>query len=225
MLSYHWSIPLKPIGTKIETPQIKKIQPFPQIMYVLFELSICPSVDLHSFGSVIVPRWRCLFSGLILLLVHSNDFCLKLQTELMLPADDVGRREQNKLQNQKKYKLNGVKNPAGICALWCWTIFWGSSQRVKPSLMTSSLLPASLWHNWLYPARQWAGCMASYLPSGLLLVFWTLVNEIQPILRCTHSSVMPNLSPFTHPYLRGQVERPEEKSQQASRHHGDNWEG
>lgn len=27
----------------------------------------------------------------------------------MLPVDDVGRREQNKLQNQKKYKLNGVK--------------------------------------------------------------------------------------------------------------------
>lgn len=105
-------------------------------MYVLFELCICPSVDLHSFGSVIVPRRRCLFSGLILLLVHSNDFCLKLQTELMLPADDVGRWEQNKLQNPKKYKLNGVKNPAGICALWCWTE--SESQGFLDDLLTAA---------------------------------------------------------------------------------------
>lgn len=91
---------------------------------------------------------RCLFSGLILLgsRSRSNDFCLKLQTELMLPADDADRREQNILQNQKKkYKLNGGKDPAGICALCNAAPFsLGSGQRVKLSLMTSSVLPASL---------------------------------------------------------------------------------
>lgn len=72
-------------------------------MYVPFVFHICPSVDLHSFGSVMILGRRCLFRGLILLLVHSYDFCLKLQTELMLA--DVGKQEQNVLLNQKNQSL------------------------------------------------------------------------------------------------------------------------